>query len=409
MKGSVLPGGVRDGSASIVKALNGSPRCQMTGERTIVYNFDIIYSLSSQNISIRPPFGVGFDNQPFGLPFGKWVMKTELVITNPAPFYFKLGVGQNCGGQDEGFTGAGRFLVNNGGWDQIILRNSSGTPSAAKIGTPWVIKDPGFFDLSGPDLLHLATLDFSSVGTAKFTQILPEQSEFCHYQFNPYLFSEQLYQFVTGGIRSSLWVSGLNAIAELGGWGFNGAGVLGYPNRTKLGTLKFTFARAGQTPLFTGLYLPPRSVQFTNVSFFNPDLNPVWDWNFGDGSAHSALQTPPPHNYGASGKYTVTLRMTDDTLTAKTFDQVVDLSLKADFTFSTRPSFNNGPVTLLHVVDISLGAVSWDWDWGDGSAHGTTQNISPDHFYPRGQHFTVTLTVGDGAGNHASVSKVVNT
>lgn len=40
--------------------------------------------------------------------------------------------------------------------------------------------------------------------------------------------------------------------------------------------------------------------------------------------------------------------------------------------------------------------VAWDWDFGDGSSHGTTQN--PVHTYAAGGTKTVTLTVTDNAG-----------
>lgn len=44
-------------------------------------------------------------------------------------------------------------------------------------------------------------------------------------------------------------------------------------------------------------------------------------------------------------------------------------------------------------TDVDGEIVSWDWDWGDGTAHGTTQN--PTHVYTTEGSKTVRLTVTD--------------
>ena len=41
--------------------------------------------------------------------------------------------------------------------------------------------------------------------------------------------------------------------------------------------------------------------------------------------------------------------------------------------------------------------ISWDWDWGDGTAHGTTQN--PTHNYTSDGTYTVSLTVTNSGGS----------
>lgn len=50
----------------------------------------------------------------------------------------------------------------------------------------------------------------------------------------------------------------------------------------------------------------------------------------------------------------------------------------------TDTSTDNGTIT------------AWDWDFGDGTAHGTTQN--PTHFYSADDDYTVTLIVTDNQG-----------
>src|SRR5207244_12259392 len=48
---------------------------------------------------------------------------------------------------------------------------------------------------------------------------------------------------------------------------------------------------------------------------------------------------------------------------------------------------------------------TWRWDFGDGSAVGTTQN--PSHTYSAGGSYTVTLTVTDNQGAQNSVTHSV--
>src|SRR3989442_3932114 len=47
----------------------------------------------------------------------------------------------------------------------------------------------------------------------------------------------------------------------------------------------------------------PLTVQFTDQS---TGTITAWDWNFGDGSAHSSVQNPS-HTYTSAGDFTVTL------------------------------------------------------------------------------------------------------
>lgn len=68
-------------------------------------------------------------------------------------------------------------------------------------------------------------------------------------------------------------------------------------------------------------------------------------------------------------------------------------------------------VTLLQVdftdasSDPDGSIIAWDWDWGDGTTHGTTQN--PSHTYTTVGNKTVTLTVTDNVGATHSVQKTV--
>jgi len=58
-------------------------------------------------------------------------------------------------------------------------------------------------------------------------------------------------------------------------------------------------------------------------------------------------------------------------------------------------------------VDSSLGALTWDWDFGDGSGHYTLGPNPPVHIYPNVTNtYTVTLTVTNGGCSNTSTQSV---
>src|SRR5207247_11042278 len=103
----------------------------------------------------------------------------------------------------------------------------------------------------------------------------------------------------------------------------------------------------------------------------------------------------PPHTYSAGGSYPVTLTVTDN--------QAAQNSV----THPVAPSQPNQPPTapftaLFRALTCSFtdqssdpdGTIAtWRWDFGDGSAVGTTRH--PSHTYSAGGSYTVTLTVPD--------------
>ncbi len=70
--------------------------------------------------------------------------------------------------------------------------------------------------------------------------------------------------------------------------------------------------------------------------------------------------------------------------------------------FSTNPDPPSGfaPFTISFNSGGSTGAVSYSWDFGDGTPHSTNPN--PTHDYPLMGNYTVTLTVSSGAPNNCT-------
>jgi len=81
--------------------------------------------------------------------------------------------------------------------------------------------------------------------------------------------------------------------------------------------------------------------------------------------------------------------------------------------FSGTPLSGYAPLTV-QFTDTSTGSpTSWDWDFGDGSSHNTTQN--PTHIYTVAGVYTVTLIATSGSGsdtkiktNYITVNMVAN-
>ncbi|UKN01467.1 PKD domain-containing protein [Paracrocinitomix mangrovi] len=128
---------------------------------------------------------------------------------------------------------------------------------------------------------------------------------------------------------------------------------------------------------------------FTDLTGGTPT---IWEWNFGDGSAVDNTQNPS-HNYLTPGLFDVQL-VTENVFgcidTIITSVEVFPLPT-ADFEFDT-VCLN----ALTSFTDLSIDAVAWEWDFGDGSAFSFTQN--PTHVYGTSGTFDVQLVVTNVQG-----------
>jgi len=118
-----------------------------------------------------------------------------------------------------------------------------------------------------------------------------------------------------------------------------------------------------------------------------------WDWDFGDGSTSSDRN--PSHAYSATGKYTVTLTVSNpcgDDDTVKTDYITIITTPTADFTADKTEGCFDTEVTF---TNLTTDAYSWDWDFGDGS---TSVEENPSHTYTKPGKYTVTLTAYNTCG-----------
>jgi PKD repeat protein len=124
-----------------------------------------------------------------------------------------------------------------------------------------------------------------------------------------------------------------------------------------------------------------------------------WYWEFGDGG--TSTEQHPSHEYAEPGVYTVSLSIWGltgyDTLTKTDYISVQALPLIG---VACWPPRGTAPLTVEFRDMSSGGAVSWQWDFGDGSVS-TQQN--PTHVYAEPGKYTVSLTATSEWGSSTLV------
>lgn len=118
----------------------------------------------------------------------------------------------------------------------------------------------------------------------------------------------------------------------------------------------------------------------------------AWDWK-ANGVTFSTAQNPPPQTFTTPGTHTISLMVTNSNGCTNTSQQTVTVYKSPVAAFTTSASCQNA-ITQFTDGSTSLAGdpvVSWNWDFGDATANGTTQN--PTHIYTGTGIFTITLNV----------------
>ena len=134
---------------------------------------------------------------------------------------------------------------------------------------------------------------------------------------------------------------------------------------------------------------------------FSSTVNSVgyYLWNFGDGN--TSTLSNPSHTYTNDGYYSVNVRFEDLSGCVDSFD--------FDIIPYPVPISNFTPIQLDTCVlpinynfqNNSIGASSYNWDFGDGS---TSINTLPTHNYTSPGNFNVNLVVSNTYGCSDSIS-----
>jgi PKD repeat protein len=145
--------------------------------------------------------------------------------------------------------------------------------------------------------------------------------------------------------------------------------------------------------------------------FFNASASVVtngsFSWDFGDGTSGTGVR--PTHQYTRAGTYTVVLVVANDSGQTAAVSHTVPVSgtttsILADFTYSPTNPLANSTV-FFDGTPSSTTAISWTWDFGDGT--GTTTGQKPAHSFARSGVWVVRLTVSDAQGRTGTITKSV--
>lgn len=133
----------------------------------------------------------------------------------------------------------------------------------------------------------------------------------------------------------------------------------------------------------------------------------TYAWNFGDGTSGSGATAL--HSYAVAGSYTVGLTVTDNEGASTTLTHVIAVTAA---NIAPTASFTSSPSGLSVAFDAAASSdadgtiSSYDWDFGDGTAHGT--GVAPTHTYAAAGSYTIALIVTDNRGGSNSATATVS-
>ena len=146
---------------------------------------------------------------------------------------------------------------------------------------------------------------------------------------------------------------------------------------------------AGFTSSTTGL-----TANFTNISSGATS----YSWNFGD--SQTSTQASPSHTYATDGNYTVVLTATNACGTV-TSTQTVAAFVLPTAGFNANLTSGCAPLTVQFGNQSSANAQSFSWSFPGGTPSSSTAE-NPTVVYNTAGTYTVTLTVGNPAGQNTS-------
>ena len=145
------------------------------------------------------------------------------------------------------------------------------------------------------------------------------------------------------------------------------------------------------------------TVNFVDDSTGSPTS---WDWDFGDGG--SSTSQNPTYTYNNPGSYYVSLKATSASgtyiQTKYYYMNISCINASDRVNFHSDVQSGGAPLTVTF-YDDSNHSSSWDWDFGDSTAHGSTKNVT--HQYIDIKPYTVTLKVKNSTGADSQYTKTL--
>jgi PKD repeat protein len=137
------------------------------------------------------------------------------------------------------------------------------------------------------------------------------------------------------------------------------------------------------------------------VTFADASTNTTsWSWDFGDGNTSNSQN--PTYSYSAAGTYNVCLIANSGCETDTICNSVTVAACPAVIAVFTQ---SDSSLTV-NFTDLSVGADTWSWDFGDGF-FSTTQNAS--HTYATAGTYTACLTAANNCTSDSTCSAITVT
>jgi gliding motility-associated-like protein len=123
----------------------------------------------------------------------------------------------------------------------------------------------------------------------------------------------------------------------------------------------------------------------------------TWQWNFGDGT--TSTERNPVHNYNSTGKYQVTLTVTNaGTGCLYTWPELVSvIDEKANFMVSDSVVCKGAPINFTTLNINPANIKSYYWNFGDGIFINTTSS-AVQHIYKTAGTYNITFIITDSLG-----------
>ena len=138
----------------------------------------------------------------------------------------------------------------------------------------------------------------------------------------------------------------------------------------------------------------PLTINFDDRS--STTMGSIFNWNFGDNTL-STIQNPS-HTYSEPGIYNVSLQIVNNYGCASTLmiNNLVNAYPTPVASFASDPSVTTTLSPTINFVNLSTGATTYSWDFGDGSA--LNNHFNPDHEYSDTGTYLITLIATNDHG-----------
>ena len=139
-----------------------------------------------------------------------------------------------------------------------------------------------------------------------------------------------------------------------------------------------------------------------------PDVQ-VYDWDFGDGTSHSAQQDPS-HAYSIAGNYSVTLSITDITGCTNSITYPIVINAQPTAMFGSSSGCVNSSTQFIDESFVTNGnfITGWNWDFGiSASTNDTSSRQNPSWIYTYPGTYTVSLIATSEFGCEDTLQKSI--